>query len=127
MPIVPQRVPQSQKTSTQATLEAQTTIQPKPQEPKANQQTWTKRYIGNSGSISFTLIIKRYADGKLSGNYSVSGGSSKTWPLEGMLQKDNTFSLKGTENEAVFEGHVGLGAYTIFATFRNKKFKIDRI
>ena len=39
MPIVPQRVPQSQKTSNQATLEAQTTIQPKPKEPKANQQT----------------------------------------------------------------------------------------
>ncbi|MFC4426686.1 CHAP domain-containing protein [Deinococcus navajonensis] len=87
---------------------------------KANKQQWQRTFLGKGNGVRFQLRIIRDPSGQLLGRYFATPGSGKSWHLEGALREDNSFTLKGTENEAVFEGKFGPDGRRITTSFTNK-------
>lgn len=94
---------------------------------KAGEQTWTRHFSGSARGVHFQLRIQREATGHLHARYQVTPGKrNEGWHLEGQVREDNSFVLKGTENDALFEGHFGSGAL-LTASFRNKDFVVEAL
>ncbi|MCD0170072.1 hypothetical protein [Deinococcus sp. 23YEL01] len=111
---------------------------PKPKTPtpttaprplKANQQRWERTFRGAAKGVTFQLRIIRRPDGHLSARYQATPGKGSGWHLEGQLRDDNTFTLKGTENKAEFQGKISPDGKTIVSSFTNptpaRVFKVD--
>ncbi|GAA0504294.1 hypothetical protein [Deinococcus depolymerans] len=103
---------------------------PKPKTPtpttpprplKANQQRWERTFRGAAKGVTFQLRIIRRPDGHLSARYQATPGKGSGWHLEGQLREDNTFTLKGTENNAEFQGSLNGSGELITAKFKNEK------
>ncbi|WP_145999391.1 glucosaminidase domain-containing protein [Deinococcus sp. UR1] len=102
---------------------------PKPKTPtpstaprplKANQQRWERTFRGAAKGVTFQLRIIRRPDGHLSARYQATPGKGSGWHLEGQLRDDNTFTLKGTENKAEFQGKISPDGKTVISSFRNQ-------
>lgn len=93
---------------------------------KVTEQTWTRSFSGSAQGVNFQLRIQREASGHLHARYQVvPGRKSSGWHLEGQVREDDSFVLKGTENDAIFEGQFGLSGHLLTASFRNKAFVVD--
>ncbi|MBX8466095.1 C39 family peptidase [Deinococcus sp. RIT780] len=101
---------------------------PKPKTPtpttaprplKANQQRWERTFRGAAKGVTFQLRIIRRPDGHLSARYQATPGKGSGWHLEGQLRDDNTFTLKGTENKAEFQGKISPDGKTVISNFTN--------
>lgn len=95
---------------------------------KPAEQAWTRNFSGAAKGINFQLRVQRDISGHLHARYQVSPGRrNEGWHLEGQLREDHTFVLKGTENEAVFEGRFSPSGHMLSASFRNKEFSVDTL
>ncbi|GGR51612.1 hypothetical protein GCM10008959_11110 [Deinococcus seoulensis] len=101
---------------------------PKPKTPtpttaprplKANQQRWERTFRGAAKGVTFQLRIIRRPDGHLTARYQATPGKGSGWHLEGQLRDDNTFTLKGTENKAEFQGKISPDGKTVTSSFTN--------
>ena len=88
---------------------------------------WTRTFSGQGKGVSFELKIQRDSGGHLHGRYIATPGNPAGWHLEGQIREDNTFALKGTKNDALFEGTFDAVGVTLSASFRNKDFQIEKL
>lgn len=98
-----------------------------PKALKTQPTSWERVFTGQAQGVQFELRIQRDESGHLHGRYFARPGKPEGWHLEGQIRKDNTFALKGTENEALFEGSFSRNATNITASFRNRDFQVDRL
>lgn len=94
---------------------------------KDNQQEWERRFKGEANGLQFNLRIQRTANGHLHARYQVNPGKGEGWHLEGQLREDNTFALKGTDNNALFEGYLSPSGLGITASFSNNDFRVEKL
>ncbi|MFC4638113.1 CHAP domain-containing protein [Deinococcus hohokamensis] len=98
---------------------------------KANKQQWQRTFLGKAKGVNFQLRIIRDPSGQLLGRYFATPGSGKSWHLEGVLREDNSFTLKGTDNKAIFEGKFGPDGRRMTTSFTNKttqgEFHVDKM
>ncbi|MXV18891.1 CHAP domain-containing protein [Deinococcus xianganensis] len=92
---------------------------PAPRPLKAGTQTWQRTFRGAANGITFQLRIIRKPNGHLSARYQATPGKGSGWHLEGHLRDDNTFTLKGTQNNAEFQGTISPDGKTVTSSFTN--------
>lgn len=97
-----------------------------PADLKTQPAAWERVFTGQAQGVHFELRLQRDDTGHLHGRYVVIPGKPQGWHLEGQIRKDNTFALKGTENDALFEGTFSDNAMSLTASFRNKNFRVER-
>ncbi|WP_083524105.1 glucosaminidase domain-containing protein [Deinococcus grandis] len=93
---------------------------PTPRPLKAGTQTWQRTFRGAANGITFQLRIIRQPNGHLTARYQATPGQSSGWHLEGQLRDDNTFTLKGTQNNAEFQGKISPDGKTVTSNFTNQ-------
>ncbi|WP_221089502.1 CHAP domain-containing protein [Deinococcus aquaedulcis] len=108
---------------------------PKPQQPAAPMalkkapKKWERTFVGKGKDVKFQLRIIRDESGQLTGRYMATPGNNDGWRVEGMIREDNTFVLKGTDNNAEFEGKFSPDGKKITTSFNNKtssgEFKVE--
>lgn len=120
------RPKQEQRQKSPEAAASTSTRQPTVAPLKANEQTWSRHFSGSSNGIEFQLRIQRGPGGHLHARYQVTPGRrNEGWHLEGQVREDDSFVLKGTENEALFEGTFGEGGQLLTVSFRNRDFAIE--
>ena len=103
------------------------TALPLPPEVLKTQPAWERVFSGQAQGSTFELRLQKDETGLLHGHCTVTPGKPEGWHLTGQVQKDNSFTLKGTENEALFEGSFSENATSITASFRNKEVQVERL
>ncbi|MBZ9714062.1 CHAP domain-containing protein [Deinococcus multiflagellatus] len=108
---------------------------PKPQQPAAPMalkkapKKWERTFVGKGKDVKFQLRIIRDEGGRLIGRYMATPGSGAGWHVEGVIREDNTFVLKGTDNNAEFAGQFSPDGKKITTSFNNKtsngEFKVE--
>ncbi|PTA68340.1 CHAP domain-containing protein [Deinococcus arcticus] len=108
---------------------------PKPQQPaaplglKKAPKQWERTFVGKAKDVKFQLRIIRDESGRLIGRYMATPGSNAGWHVEGVIREDNSFILKGTDNNAEFEGKFSPDGKKISTSFSNKtssgEFKVE--
>ncbi|MBZ9752662.1 CHAP domain-containing protein [Deinococcus sp. HMF7604] len=99
---------------------------PKPQAPakpaalKKAPKKWERTFLGKGKGVQFQLRLIRDETGHLHGRYMAKPGQGGGWHVEGILREDNTFAVKGTENNAVFEGRFSPDGRRITTSFTNE-------
>ncbi|MVN85267.1 peptidoglycan DD-metalloendopeptidase family protein [Deinococcus sp. HMF7620] len=99
---------------------------PKPQAPakpaalKKAPKKWERTFLGKGKGVQFQLRLVRDETGHLHGRYMAKPGQGSGWHVEGILREDNTFAVKGTENNAVFEGRFSPDGRRITTSFTNE-------
>ncbi|GGN39898.1 glucosaminidase domain-containing protein [Deinococcus daejeonensis] len=91
-----------------------------PRPLKAGTQTWQRTFRGAANGVTFQLRIIRQPNGHLTARYQATPGQSSGWHLEGQLRDDNTFTLKGTQNNAEFQGKISPDGKTVTSNFTNQ-------
>ncbi|UBV43058.1 glucosaminidase domain-containing protein [Deinococcus taeanensis] len=94
-----------------------------PRSLKSTQQTWERTFRGKAKGVTFQLRIIRKPNGELSARYQAIPGRGRGWHLEGQLFKDNTFVLRGTENNAEFQGRISPDGTILKSRFINNTHK----
>ncbi|GAA5434992.1 CHAP domain-containing protein [Deinococcus aquaticus] len=92
---------------------------PAPRPLKTGTQTWQRTFRGTGNGITFQLRIIRKPNGHLTARYQATPGQGSGWHLEGQLRDDNTFTLKGTQNKAEFQGKISPDGKAVTSSFTN--------
>lgn len=101
---------------------------PAPTTPKTGQD-WERDFTVTSGTLTMNLHLRRTRGGGLAGYYTVQNKGktrSQRWPVAGQLLRDDSFTLRGTQNGATFSGSLRGGVPQV-NEFQNRKFQLQNL
>jgi len=101
---------------------------PAPITPKTGQD-WERDFTVTSGTLTMNLHLRRTRGGGLDGYYTVQNKGktrSQRWPVAGQLLRDDSFTLRGTQNGATFSGSLRGGIPQV-SEFHNRSFQLQNL